>query len=335
MNKKVLFFACLILILSGFTSDQKNTFLPEFGDQKIILHQYYSLSFNETYLQANWVAYQISDSTAFGSYSRGNNFKEDPELPNLHLKSYYEKSGYDRGHLCPAGSMAFNPIAMSESFYMSNMSPQLPGFNRGIWKTLETQVRTWGYENKSIFVVTGPVLTTFIDTIGNIPVPKYYFKVILDYQEPEIKAIGFLLENQSSSSPLIDYAVSIDSVEYLTGIDFFHELPDSIENILEGIFNTELWSWKPIKVSINKSENITNQCIAITSFGDQCSRLVSINHYYCWQHQVETGQVVWVCEGSKIYHTDQSHRGLRKCKTNPTQMKLTEAIVLGLRQCKD
>ena len=93
--------------------------------------------------------------------------------------SDYTKSGYDRGHLCPAADMDFNPVAMEESFFMSNISPQAPEFNRGIWKDLETEVRNWAKKEKKIYVVTGPVFRDNKGTIGEdkVTVPGYFFKI--------------------------------------------------------------------------------------------------------------------------------------------------------------
>ena len=109
----------------------------------------------------------------------------------------YKGSGYDRGHLAPAGDMKWSTTAMSESFYMSNMSPQEPSFNRGIWNRLESQVRRWAIDNGSVYIATGGVLTDGLKTLGSnsVSVPQYYFKVILDYQEPDIKGIGFIIPN--------------------------------------------------------------------------------------------------------------------------------------------
>ena len=106
---------------------------------------------------------------------------------------------------------------MSDTFYLSNMSPQNPSFNRGVWKKLENRVRTWSLENDEIYVVTGPVLADGpFDTIGknNVSIPKRFYKVILDYKEPEIKAIAFILPNERSTEALSNFALTINEVEH-------------------------------------------------------------------------------------------------------------------------
>jgi endonuclease G len=90
---------------------------------------------------------------------RKDNFRSDPKVKTGSAAlSDYKGSGYDRGHLAPAADFKWSATAMSESFYMSNMSPQVPGFNRGIWKNIESTVRNWAVENDEIYIVTGPVL---------------------------------------------------------------------------------------------------------------------------------------------------------------------------------
>ncbi len=133
---------------------------------------------------------------------------------------------------------------MSDSFYMSNMTPQRPGFNRGIWKRLEEWVRDQATANQEVYVVTGPVLIDGpYQEIGpnGVDIPKRYFKVILDYVEPELKAIGFILPNKKSSLPLSAYAVPVDRVEDVTGLDFFHLLEDGQEERLEAWVDIEGW----------------------------------------------------------------------------------------------
>ena len=331
------FWVVIIFAIFSFTSDTDQRFLPKGTKNQEITHQYYTASYVKEFKQSEWVAYEITTETAFGSTKRSNSFKEDKKANDVKLKPFYNKSGYDRGHLCPAGSMAFNSTAMKESFFMTNMSPQEPSFNRGIWKKLESQVRTWGYQNKHIYVVTGPILTEFQDTIGPIPVPKYFYKVVLDYTEPEFKAIGIIMENASSKLPLTHFVVSIDSVEKLTGINFFSELPDSLETVLESLSKPELWSWKPLK-SVKQISNSSNtksfQCIATTGAGSQCSRTVLDSNSFCWQHQPSIEIMVWVCGKSKIYHTSKTHSSLERCKSEVKEISLTKAIELGLRECK-
>ena len=170
----------------------------------------------------------------------------------------YRRSGYDRGHLAPAAGMAWSEEVMSESFYLSNMSPQDPGFNRGIWRQLEARVRDWADLHGEVFVVTGPVLESELPTIGpsGVSVPAYYYKVVVDLRPPGVEGIGFILPNGSANQSIGRYAVSIDSVEAFTGIDFFPVVAYSVEEEIEGNILGEHWGLEILeKPSWNKAES--------------------------------------------------------------------------------
>jgi len=226
--------------------------LPKPKPSDVIIHHVgYVLSYNETREQANWVAYELTLEEVNGSFKRTNDFRPDPKVKTGSATlADYRGSGFDRGHLAPAADMKWSPVAMSESFYMSNMSPQRPGFNRGIWKRLEEQVRRWAVDNKSVYIATGGMLISGLSKIGpnGVSIPKMFYKVILDYQEPELKGIGFILPNRSSEEPLQNYAVTIDKVESVTGIDFFYALPDEIEEEIESKVNLSKWSFSRTKI---------------------------------------------------------------------------------------
>lgn len=214
--------------------------LPErFGE--IIRHRFFILSYNAEHKQANWVYYVPCIGDDEGKVGRTNNFREDKMVASGSAKpSDYVKSGYDRGHLCPAGDMTQSVEAMSETFYMSNMSPQIPGFNRGIWKSLEEQVRKWGKAER-IYVVTGPVFKDEKGKIGEsgVTVPGYYYKIV--YSPARNQMIAFVLPNEKSEKRFSDHVVSVDSVERMTGIDFFEHMPDTLENRLEAKSDYMKW----------------------------------------------------------------------------------------------
>lgn len=248
--KRVLLLFLLVSPLFGSNQIAKKEIPPQLeipvvnaGDI-ITKHCAYTLLFDQKHGQARWVAYQLTIEETEKRFERSDKFKADPLIVNTDFEVDYNKSGFDRGHLAPAADMSWCEKALNESFYYSNMSPQVPSFNRGIWKKLETQVREWAIENSCIYVVTGPVLKEGLPGIKgphHISVPEYYYKVLLDFTEPDIKGLGFLMANKGSKQDLSSYAVSIDSVETVTGIDFFPLLPDSIENLIENNKNYYRW----------------------------------------------------------------------------------------------
>ena len=248
------FFAALTVLAQQQVSTADGISHLEFPKVKpndqIIYHTAYTLSYNTTYHVANWVAYELTAEETVPMVKRNDHFIPDPLLQSGPVSNAdYKGSGYDKGHLAPSADMCFSFQAMAESFYLSNMSPQEPGFNRGIWSKLEGQVRQWAKDDKAVFVVTGTVLTSGLPTIGanRITVPGYFYKVILDYTGPEIKGIGFILPNEGSQQPLQHFAVTIDSVEKFTGSDFFYQLPEDQERIIESTVDVSKWSWTATK----------------------------------------------------------------------------------------
>ena len=129
--------------------------------------------------------------------------------------------------------MSWSLQVMQESFYYSNMSPQLPGFNRGIWKKLEEKVRDWTILYDSLYVVTGPVLEAGLPTIGpnQVSVPRYYYKALIAPKQQ--KGIAFLLPNAKSAADIFYFSMTIDALEAKLGRDFFYQLTDQLEQQIE------------------------------------------------------------------------------------------------------
>jgi len=230
--------------------------LPTSTTGQIVKHKYYALSYNEKFEVPEWVAYELNKKNLVKPYvSRTNDFRRDPKVKTGSAEIYdYKRSGYDRGHLVAAADMAFSQEAMSETFFLSNMTPQVHVFNTGIWRELEEDVRDWAKKFKHLYVVTGPVLTQKpIDYIGDndVAVPESFYKVILDLSEPELKAIAFVIPNRVSFKRLNNYATTIDEVEDLTGIDFFPELlGEGMEKELEGRYDLSAWDFSDYRYDL-------------------------------------------------------------------------------------
>jgi len=265
------------------------------GRDEVVKHLGYTLSYNEKNEQANWVAYELTAGETFKTVNRSDDFRPDDDVrTGSATNADYKGMGYDRGHLAPAADMGWSTTSMQESFFYSNMSPQVSGFNRGVWKRLEEQVRQWAVDNHAIYVVTGPLLPEHLPTIGanKVSVPRYYYKVILDYTSPELKGIGFILPNASSSLPLRSFVVTIDYVEKMTGIDFFPALPDAQEQKIEKSVCADCWSWNTTSTRSRQtvhSKSATVRCIGITQAGNRCKRMTSRPSGACAQHEKKYG----------------------------------------------
>ena len=233
----------LIVLLSTSIASTAQELLPVSTTHQIIRHTYYTLSYSEPTEQAEWVYYELTGEMVRGKQKRTDDYRSDEQVTTLSAQlEDYRGSGYDRGHLCPAGDMKISHTAMTESFYLSNCSPQDKDFNAGIWNDLENKVRSWVLAKGKLYVVTAGVLKQNKGKIGRnrVSIPWYYYKVIYD-PRGEGKMIAFLLLNENSNKPLQQFVVSVDSLENMTGIDFFPGLPDAIENLLES--QKELTGW--------------------------------------------------------------------------------------------
>lgn len=234
------------LLNNAMPNNDANYYLPASTTQEVIAHQFYTLSYNEKYEQAEWVAYELKKNELSHTNLERPFFIDDPmvETGSASWKNY-KHSGYDKGHLCPAADRRFSRAAFDETFYTSNISPQLNDFNAGIWNRLEQKTRYWASKYDGLYVVTGGVLTAGLKTIGkeNVAVPKYFYKILLDNSRGEYKTIAFLVPHQDSEKPLYQFVVSIDEIEKMTGIDFFPKLPDAIENKLEKSKDYKGWSF--------------------------------------------------------------------------------------------
>ncbi len=220
--------------------------MPTSTTGQIIHHQEYSLSYSETHEQAEWVAYELKKSHLSNTNFKRPYFEIDTAVKTgaAHWRNY-KNSGYNRGHLCPAGDKRYSQLAHDETFLTSNISPQKHDFNSGIWNKLEQKVRYWSSKYNGVFVVTGGVLKGNMKTIGDehVAVPNQFYKVLIDTNSGNTKMIAFLIPHKASHKPLYEFVVSVDKIEKLTGIDFFPELDDGLENKLEASNSYKGWSF--------------------------------------------------------------------------------------------
>lgn len=222
--------------------------LPAFrtsSDEIILKRKGYTASYNPTTKIPNWVAWHLTAEHVDGYAKRkGIPFHEDEDVPEPRVNTYdYMRSGYDRGHMCPAGDNKWDAEAMEQSFLMTNICPQDHVLNIGDWNNLEAQCRQWAEQYGSIYVVCGPVLyNKRHKTIGKnkVVVPEAFFKVILRMGRTP-QAIGFVYRNNDKRHPWGDYVNSVDEVERITGFDFFASLPDSVERQVERQVNVDMW----------------------------------------------------------------------------------------------
>lgn len=225
---------------------------PEYGEQDalIVEHQGYTLSYNLATHCPNWVAWELTEKEVYSTEARRtNDFRGDPAVPSQHrVEGYdYKDSGYDRGHMCPAGDMKWDNDAMSDCFYMTNICPQNSVLNQQWWEHLERACRRWASQEGCIYVCCGPIFDgqmppRHIGKEVQIRVPDGFFKVVLSLRKGEEKAVGFIYHNTNDRQPMESVATSIDEVEKVTGLNFFPVLEDlDLETQVESSFNLKHW----------------------------------------------------------------------------------------------
>lgn len=215
--------------------------------ERIVEHTGFTLSFNREHNNPNWAAWELTADEAKGTLPRANDFEPDPKLPENHQVTHadYTRSGYDRGHMVPAADMKWDSKAMNDCFYMSNICPQTHALNAGGWETLESACRRWAKQEGCVYIVCGPVYKgNRHKTIGKdlkITVPEGFFKVVLSMREGKEKAIGFYYANSNAKQTMEQTATTVDEIEALTGMDFFVNIDDHLEERIESSFSLKQW----------------------------------------------------------------------------------------------
>lgn len=259
--------------------------IPHLNNQNVYADHYvtmdgvqilnYALEWDNTKRHANWVAFTFDTTTSADNVKRTDAWSVDPKLPaEMQVQeSDHKNDGFDKGHLCASEDRVYLKEANEQTFYYSNMSPQLNDFNGGFWGKLEARVQTWGRSTAEgvydkVYVTKGGTLNKLLKnfkgttvnggtpttdangfTIHGLACPEYYFMAVLSQKDDVFHAIAFLVPHKEgmtrnpSSDELKEYVVSVDKLEEETGIDFFCNLPDVLENEVEAAYNLNDWAW--------------------------------------------------------------------------------------------
>ncbi|MBK6829602.1 MAG: DNA/RNA non-specific endonuclease [Flavobacteriales bacterium] len=220
----------------------------EAGDE-VIVHPGHMLVYSEKHEVPKWTAHIAPPDLITGNLARIDSFLPDPQVKTgTAVTADYWYSGYDRGHMVPSADMRWNQEALQGTYYYSNVCPQVPELNRGTWAELEDWGRRYvNFSKRRVFVVTGPVLRDGLPTMqkpdrkNEVSIPELYWKVIADLDGEKPQAIAFVMRNAAQEYPPISYAVTVDSVEALTGLDFFPALDDALESRIEAMREPKDW----------------------------------------------------------------------------------------------
>lgn len=215
--------------------------IPHKSDQ-ILCRIGYAEGYNYRYKIPDWVSYDMTNQSANGiNVSRSGTFRVDQDIPPEYRSgnSDYTGSGYDRGHMAPSASIDFSRKANDETFFYSNMTPQLPGFNRnmmghsGVWGAIEDHERDWVRKRKELYIIAGTYVAASHKSIGHgVAVPTYFFKILYDPVTQE--SIAFWMpQDEDTAQRIGQYVTSIDYIEEQTGDDFFSTFDDDFQSLME------------------------------------------------------------------------------------------------------
>ncbi len=239
MSITALLLTLILLIITSCTAPIANGLSLEDDVEQVINHEGFSLLYSENHEQARWIAYTLSSDEVYGSVIRKDKYRSDPEVINGSAElSDYKYSGYDRGHLKPAADSKISDEEMLDCSFLTNISPQIHGFNAGIWVELEKKMRDWAVAHDSIHIVTGPVLNNPLGVIGDneVSIPEAFYKAIMSADSS--RTIAFLLPHADSDEDLSTFVITVDSLEKITDINFFIGADESVES------STLLNSWE-------------------------------------------------------------------------------------------
>jgi endonuclease G len=268
------------------------------SSEEVIEHSAYFLSYNENHEQANWVMHIILPDIIQGNVSRTNDFREDDLIKSGSAveKDYFLKTlkadstykydgfGYDRGHLAPSADFRWSRTALSESYFYSNMSPQIGDFNRLKWAELENWMREYVTLNEShLYIITAPVLNEDLikveRSVNGLSVPKYFVKVALDLKNE--RGIAFVLPHEKIEQGLENYTVSIDSAETILGYDLFQGMDDELEARIESKNDYSYWLPESEKGDVKPIERKRLPKNTTSTYGVDVFKNDGKNHTVC------------------------------------------------------
>lgn len=219
--------------------------IPAYLPSQVKSYEGFTLSFNSDNHTPNYVGWELLPHETDGQQSRKNKFWQDPDIQGCPSTQDYTRSGYDRGHICPAADQKWSEKAMNDCFVMANVCPQDHRLNSGAWATLEKRERRWAQEKDGLVIVAGPIYEeNDCLRIGDtgVRVPSAFFKAFLAHRSGNNESVAVVYPNMPAHGQMRDYMMSIDELEKITGFDFFQALPDELETSTESTFNAKIWN---------------------------------------------------------------------------------------------
>lgn len=280
-----LLFLFKILLLSTFISNAQNYCLA--GNSPYKERSGYYFNFNSSTKLCDWLGYTVSYKDVSGAYAPLRVFHKDSAVSACPANTDYEKYSFDKGLLKPRSACRNSEIEMKAAHNFLNVAPMDNAMNNGAWRILDNMVAGWAVIFDSVHVVTGPVFTSekpeLIGDVG-VRVPDAFFKVVLVRNGLDLNAIGFIVPNNNSANNLAQYSMTIDSVEKVTGLDFFADLPDYLEVFTEETFDPGIWKDQSVSYKLKSAIQQEKQCVAAEKSEERCPIPTNCVSQNCWKH---------------------------------------------------
>jgi endonuclease G len=215
------------------------------GPVRVLTNTGYTVGYSDALGDPLWAAYHLTDGNVEDSPPRPEEFSTDTRTVARIETGVYNRSGYDRGHMAPNYAIAthYGKQAQTETFLMSNVTPQKHALNAGLWKTLEQKIAT-NYPGRfgEIWVLAGPVFGTHPDRLkSRVAIPEAFYMIVIDESDGRVRTEAFLFPQDAAGADLDRYLSTIDEIERRTGLDFLSALPDEAENALEAKKAARTW----------------------------------------------------------------------------------------------
>ena len=225
------------------------------GVDQVLCRTGYASGYSYKYKAPLWASFSITSASSYNDHkaARQNDFRPDSDIPTGYQSTTkdYDEPIYDQGHMADSAVIDFSKVANSETFLMSNVTPQIPEMNRaafgkkGAWGTLENNIRSWVKMRGHLLITSGAIYDSEPETIGNgVAVPSYIYKIVMDVKTNNSIAFLFPAKDQNTGDRLKCYLVSIDDIEAITGLDFFKDIEDKHEAEIESYKEEALWPTK-------------------------------------------------------------------------------------------
>ena len=270
------------ILISIIANAQYFDFKPSLNGGALIKYSEFQISYDRKNKHSLWAAYLLTKDGIFGRTNRIETYTKDPDLDyeQQSIKSYAGVK-YSKGHLVPSVDMKMSFRAMKQVNYFTSCTPQITTFRRGIWNQIEKQIRSWAQENEELMVVSGAFFKESTIRIGQgVPVPTAYYKVVYDNVGPEKKMLAFYFPHDSTAvKDLQSYAITVDELETITGIDFFVNMADDLEFYFEARAKLDEWSF------LSFTTGTETKCTARIYNGSQCERPTKNSSGICWEHE--------------------------------------------------